>query len=122
MMWGSQHKMAAISQDTVGECGQLAGRIQMLDNLGGNHRIEPLRIIGQHLSGAMIDCQLIEFGLRTLLPCNPHALCIRLHPDHVVTFQEQRVAQSAIAGTQIKHTTRRQPAQRIEYGRLDIRA
>ena len=121
MMRGGQHKMAAISQDTMGECGQLAGRIQMLDNLGGNHRIEPLRIIGQHLSGTIIDCQFVKCGLRTLLPCNPHALCIRLHPNHVVTFQEERVAQGAIAGTQIKHTTRFQAAQRIEYGRLDIR-
>jgi len=61
MMRRGQQQMAAISQDTVGERGQSARRIKMLDNLGGNHHVEAIWIIGQNLIGAIIDCQLVKF-------------------------------------------------------------
>jgi len=102
-----------------GKARQEMGGVGMLNHFGGDNRIKQA-FLGSDQGRSSVQTQLVEVSGGHLLPAEPHAIGIGLHPQHIKAMGLEKMAEGAVATAQIKKPCRLLSKQKIEQGRIDV--
>src|SRR5262249_55437311 len=100
MVWGANHEIASVGEETRRVDRQMMRREQVLDDLGRHHDIELLFRFQQAL-GVILDAEVIKRDTRVSGAGDLDSAFVVLAAGHRVALALQQTAQRAVAGTDV---------------------